>query len=234
MDNYKLETYGGESIEKVAAQAKEVSNERGGTVEFDFNGVQCLVNSETVVDWLVRDYMNAHTMDWKTVGPKCEWIYDVDTEIELYTRKLASAKQRKLQAEAYQVKADEERRIVEEKTKDVYLLIHNDKIADYNKYVKTNSEDGYSRAIIEYGEQWAKLMQIEIAKGRTDVAEIADECQKPLGYLGITGFQYGCVVKGLSHFWAFGEELRRWHNKQYGIAEDQKGVVNPAILTATA
>lgn len=74
-------------------------------------------------------------------------------------------------------------------------------------------------------------MQIEISKGRTVISEIADECQKDLGYLGITGFQYGAVMGGLTKFWVFGEELRRWHNKQYGISEDKEGVVNPAILT---
>jgi hypothetical protein len=110
-------------------------------------------------------------------------------------------------------------------------LIHSDKQKDYEKYVATNSTDGYSRVVIDYGEQWAKLMQVEIAKGRTNIADIADECQKPLSYLGITGFQYGCVVKGLAHFWVFGEELRRWHNKEYGVSEDKAGVVNPAILT---
>lgn len=77
---------------------------------------------------------------------------------------------------------------------------------------------------------WAKLMQIEIAKGKT-VKECADEAKKGLGYLGITGFQYGCVVSALAHYWIHGEELRKWHNKEYGVSEDKEGVVNPAILT---
>ncbi len=74
-------------------------------------------------------------------------------------------------------------------------------------------------------------MQRKMAEGHTIIAEIAEECQKDLGYLGITGFQYGCVVQALSHFWVFGLELREWHNAQYGVSKEAKGVVNPAILT---
>jgi hypothetical protein len=33
-----------------------------------------------------------------------------------------------------------------------------------------------------------------------------------------------------AHFWAYGEPLRRWHNKEFGL-EDAEGTVNPAILT---
>lgn len=46
---------------------------------------------------------------------------------------------------------------------------------------------------------------------------------------GITGFMYGCAVNILAQCWEYGEELRKWHNKEYGYEGD--GVVNPAILT---
>lgn len=41
---------------------------------------------------------------------------------------------------------------------------------------------------------------------------------------------YGGAVAALSQFWKYGEELRRWHNKEWGH-EDTDGVVNPAVLT---
>jgi hypothetical protein len=72
-------------------------------------------------------------------------------------------------------------------------------------------------------------MQIEIAKGRTQIKDIAEETQKPLGFMGITGFMYGCVIQALSRYWQFGEELRKWHNKEYN--HEGEGVVNPAIIT---
>ena len=40
---------------------------------------------------------------------------------------------------------------------------------------------------------------------------------------------YGCAVSILSQCWKYGEELRKWHNKEYNY--DGDGVVNPAVLT---
>ena len=99
----------------------------------------------------------------------------------------------------------------------------------WEKSVEAN-QDPYGKGTMDYAEGWAKLMQIEIAKGKT-VRECADETQKGLGFFGITGFMYGCAVSILSQTWKYGEELRKWHNKQYGVDENKKGVVNPAILT---
>lgn len=230
-ETYKMEVDCGERIADAAYRALRLSKGRDQIVEFTFNGITCLVNSLSVIDSLVRYYMDAHIMDWKTIGPHYDFEYDLDTKIELHTRRLAQAKQQKIAAEEYARKDKAERETAEAKIQGVVLLIHPDKQKDYEEYVAKNSNDGYSRAVIEYGDTWAKLMQIEISKGRTAIKDIADECQQGLGYLGITGFQYGCVVKGLAYFWIFGEELRKWHNKEYGVSEDKKGVVNPAVLT---
>ena len=67
-----------------------------------------------------------------------------------------------------------------------------------------------------------------IAEGKT-VAEIADQTSKNCDIDLITGFMYGCAVNALSQCWTYGEELRKWHNNDYGYEGD--GVVNPAVLT---
>lgn len=230
--NFKLDTEVlGTIFEDVAKKAKQIAKQQQVTVEFNFNGITCLVSELTVPEWLFRDYMNAHIMEWKTVGPDCSMSYSADTEIELHTRKLDAAKKRKLQEEEMERSDQAAKAIIDKQIEGITILIHGDRVEEYKSYVANNSNDGYSRAVIDYGETWAKLMQLEISKGRTAIKDIAEECQKGLGYLGITGFQYGAVVNGLSHFWVFGEELRRWHNKEYGVNEDQSGVVNPAILT---
>lgn len=227
----------GDRFSEVAEQAKKImlagKNLEGQLdfVEFDFNGVLCKVNKDTNLDWLNRDYMNSWTMEWKEVGPDCVEAYDPATQKELDKRKEAAEKKREKAVKKQQEEDDAARTEVEEKVKDVKLLIWPEKLEEYNKYVETNSKDGYSRAVVDYAEQWAKLMQIEIANGRTQIKDIAEETQKPLSYLGITGFMYGAAVKALAHFWQFGDELRRWHNKEYGVSEDKAGVVNPAILT---
>lgn len=231
MSHFILETGPGDVFSNTAAKAKKLTT-RHESVEFDFNGIGCFVDKDTVLEWLERDYMNAHIMEWKCVGPKCEAWYDDDTEIKLYSRRLDAAKERKERAIERQKQDEAAKSITDGQINGVTFLIHPEKQQEYTEYVTANSNDGYSRAVIEYGETWAKLMQVEISKGRTEIKDIAYECQKGLGYLGITGFQYGCVVKGLSHFWVFGEELRKWHNKEYNHEGD--GVVNPAVLTVKA
>lgn len=101
---------------------------------------------------------------------------------------------------------------------------------------KAKNCDGYSRAVFDYAEKWARAMEKEMEGGKRleDVAKnlshtIADE-------FGLTGFQYGCVVSILAQCWIHGEQLRRWHNidcqiKDEGERANEKGtVLNPAIM----
>ena len=226
--NYKLNTGAGDNFSTVAKQAKEIAKSNKCVVEFDFNGIKCLVKENTVLDWLDRDFTNAFIMDWKEIGPDCKMSYDVDTEIELYTRRLKRAKERKLQQEQQKIEDNIEKSKVDNATNGIELQILEDKTEEYKAYVSKNSNDGYSRGVVDYAEAWGKLMQVEISKGKS-VKECADETQKPLGYLGITGFMYGCAVQALAHFWIHGEELRKWHNKEYN--HEGEGVVNPAVMT---
>lgn len=101
----------------------------------------------------------------------------------------------------------------------------------YKDWYGKNS-DGYSRACFTYAERWAELLEIEISK--TDdvmkcIVENADRLSHEADTEGITGYMYGCAVSILSQYWEYGEELRKWHNKEYNY--DGDGVVNPAIMT---
>ena len=88
--------------------------------------------------------------------------------------------------------------------------------------------DGYGKCCVDYAESWAKLMQVAISNGET-VVQCAERTSHELGFYGITGFMYGAAVSILAASWKHGEELRKWHNKEYNHEGD--GVVNPAILT---
>lgn len=99
---------------------------------------------------------------------------------------------------------------------------------EYEQFVGVNSRDGYSHGVIRYAERWAGLMEAVIAGGST-VAEAAATTEHQADTEGITGFQYGCAVNALAHFWAHGEDLRQWHNHKYDY--EGQGTVNPAILT---
>lgn len=101
---------------------------------------------------------------------------------------------------------------------------------NWNKYVESN-KDSYGSYVIRYAERWANMMEAEIDKG-AKVKDIAKKTSDKADTEGITGFMYGCAVKILSDVWSYGEELRKWHNKEYDYEGD--GVVNPAILTISA
>lgn len=227
MKKLVLNTGAGDTFSNVAEEAKSRTDVYE-LVEFEFNGVKCLVNNNTNLDWLLRDYYNSWDMKWKVIGPDCLEKYEPEVAAELKKRKIAAEKKEKQRRKEYETNEAKEKAALDKIVKGIKIDIIPGKEKEYQKYVEKNSSDGYSRAVIDYGEGWAKKMQIEINKGGT-VKDIADAAQKGLGFLGITGFQYGCVVNGLSHFWKHGEELRKWHNKEYG--HEGNGVVNPAIVT---
>lgn len=99
---------------------------------------------------------------------------------------------------------------------------------EFEEFVKTNSADAYSLGIVSFAKRWAELMESKIANGAI-VRDIADATSHKADTEGITGYMYGCAVSALSYFWEYGEELRKWHNKEYDYEGD--GVVNPAIIT---
>lgn len=90
------------------------------------------------------------------------------------------------------------------------------------------NKDPYSRRCVTYAEDWGRLMQAEMAKGKA-LKDIAEPTSHQADTDGITGFMYGAAVSMLAECWVHGEELRRWHNKEYGHEGD--GVVNPAVMT---
>lgn len=100
----------------------------------------------------------------------------------------------------------------------------------WDNFVEVNSKDGYGACVVRYAEYWAKFMQYLMAKHEgVEVAQIADEASQAADLEGVTGFMYGCAVDVLSQVWKYGEELRKWHNKEYDYEGD--GVVNPAVMT---
>lgn len=106
----------------------------------------------------------------------------------------------------------------------------------YAEYKQVNSADPYSKAVVDYSERWAGLMEARMEKGEK-LSDVAGETSHEADTDGITGFMYGCAVQGLAWFWEHGEELRRWHNLQTQVgnegerANEEGGVLNPAIMT---
>jgi hypothetical protein len=100
------------------------------------------------------------------------------------------------------------------------------------KDLKKNNQDFYGSAIIRYAELWADTMEAGINAGK-ELKDIAESSSQLADTKGITGYMYGIAVGILSECWENGDELRKWHNRQYDISDDEKGIVNPAGWVVT-
>lgn len=85
----------------------------------------------------------------------------------------------------------------------------------WDNFVEVNYKDCYSSCVVRYAEYWAKFMQYLMAKHEgVTVAQIANKASYAADVDGITVCMYGCAVNVLSQVWKYGEELRKWHNKE--------------------
>lgn len=105
----------------------------------------------------------------------------------------------------------------------------------WQRHVEINS-DPYSACTIAFAGLWGRLMEGQIAAGRT-IKDCAEEMSSLADTEGITGFMYGCAVSLLAKFWVHGEALRRWHNLGTAIGDEGEkanasgGVLNPAVMS---
>jgi len=90
-----------------------------------------------------------------------------------------------------------------------------------------NNQDDYRKAINEFAERWANLMEKKMADGET-LHEIAMQTSHETDTDGITGFMFGAAVNTLAEVPEHGEALRQWHNAVYEY--EGKGIVNPTTL----
>lgn len=97
---------------------------------------------------------------------------------------------------------------------------------------QNKNTDMYGGGVMRYAQQWAEMMEARIEAGEK-LEDIANETSHTADTEGITGFMYGAAVRTLTAVWEHGDALRKWHNGEYGVTEEQAkgGTVNPAILT---
>jgi len=225
MENYILKTELGRDAWSTFDNALALSRRLKRVVEFEFNDIACLVDKDSVKANYARDYLNSFLVNWKRIGPNYldEYPTDIQECIAIATKELEDRRAESLR------KRKEEEDVEKSKfnsiTNGVDIEFRNK--SSWEEF-KENNKDSYGAGILEFAESWAKLMQVEISKGKS-LDSCAKETSFQLGFLGITGYMYGAAVSVLSLCWKYGEELRVWHNKEYNHNGD--GVVNPAILT---
>jgi hypothetical protein len=101
---------------------------------------------------------------------------------------------------------------------------------------RANNTDPYGNAIFIFAEKWADLMEKHIRNGKILTSDDIKKYSNDADEEGITGFMYGRAVAILANVWLYGNELRKWHNRDTQInhegdkANDNGGVLNPALL----
>lgn len=241
IQHVKISTCCGDWFPKVAERAKETVEYRNKVLhiddtiaEFDFNDIKCLVDKDTNLEWLERDYQHAHMMEWAVIGPLCVQWYETEVLAELDRREKAREEKQKIEEAAYRAKEDAERKLFEEKVKGIEIELIDKK--EYDDWKAVQGGDGYGLACFAYAEGWAKLLQKEFADRNIENPDVvsmiahAENCSRQVDFMGITGAMYGMAVAILAKCWKHGEALRKWHNKEWGH-EGSNGIVNPAVFT---
>jgi len=199
----KYDTSAGDMFGHVAREANALALSKDSLVEFDFNGINCVVDGNTDLKLLLRDYHNAHLMEWKEIGHECAAEYSPEIIAEIEARTKAQSEKRDKQNAEREATERDQRKAFEAKVAGIEVEFSNKAGWDESR---KNNPIGYGRAALDFAEGWAKLMQIEIAKGRT-VADCYNECESELYFMGISGFQYGCAASILAQTWKYGDQL---------------------------
>lgn len=190
-------------------------------IKFDFNEVTVMVTKENAD----KDKIYA---EWQAGMEANAEKYRLEREAYMKTPEYRAERAKALKIANRRETVEKEVIAIDESTE---LQFKDEEAAkNWKQWVEINSKDGYSKAVITYARRWAKYMQHLMEKHNKTVAEIADKASHVSDIEGITGFMYGCAVSMLAQCWKHGEELRKWHNKEWG-QEDTDGVVNPAVLT---
>jgi len=207
------EPFPGEDVSTTAERMVAMATDMQTTVKASFNDIPLEATAASTKDSIVTAYGN---------------------EMDRRHKEYIASDEYKL-AEEERKRKDEQSRIdLENALRDAppMTVIDEKKWAD----AKQKNSDPYGGAVMQYAERWARIMESRINAGQS-LSDCADETSNIADSEGLTGFMYGCAVSTISEHWKYGEDLRRWHNKDSQIgtegdeANESGGVLNPALLT---
>ena len=79
---------------------------------------------------------------------------------------------------------------------------------------RAEQADAYDARILAFAEDWARLMQLEIAAGKR-LADVANTTKREANYDGMTVTMVAAAVAKLARCWRYGSELLLWHNARF-------------------
>lgn len=236
-DPVRIETLPGNEITRTIKRAIEDAAILVGLVAFDFNGVEVVVAADSSPDLIYRDWnrgMSGYHKD--VVGPylpaelSAETI-PTDERIKVENEARWAAQRAEREAEQRQKRA-----LFRGEVQGTEIDIQPGKLTEWVQFIETNSGDSYSKRVVIYAEQWARLMQARMRDGRP-LSEVVEQASRDADTDGIAGFMFGRAVSALAQVWRHGEALRQWHNLKTQIgsegerANESGGVLNPALLS---
>ncbi|MDD3304396.1 MAG: hypothetical protein PHP54_05725 [Clostridia bacterium] len=190
-------------------------------IQFEFNGVTLLVTKENAD----KDKIYA---EWDAGRKANAEKYRLEREAYMKTPAYRAERAKQLKIQTRREQVETEVLIIDEQTR---IEFKDDEAkANWEKWVELYSKYYYSYGVVKYACRWAKYMQHLMKKHNKSIFQIADKASCLSDTEGITGFMHVCAVSMLSECWKYGDDLRKWHNKECGD-EDAKGVINPAVLT---
>lgn len=190
-------------------------------IQFDFNGVTVSVTKENLS---VKAIVSKWRKDLEEEARKERLEWEAYMQTEEY--KLKRAKELKSHIRRKTV----EKQVIEI-DKETELEFKDDEAKQkWEEWIKINSKGSYNLCTVDFARRWAKYMQHIMKKHNKSISQIANKTRSVSDIDGITGFMYGISVSVLSQCWKYGDDLKKWHNKEWGH-EDAKGVINPAIIS---
>ncbi len=215
----------GADITHTIHEAIKLSNQENRPISFEFNEVVVTITSNSRPELIYRDWLRAfYGYIPKKVGPEPapeltqeEKANDARIEAQREARRQKARAeyeaQEKARRVAYEAQEKARRVAVEKKLR----LKPKMELADKAAWMLTvaNNPEPYGRAVINYAERWARLMQIEISNGRS-IEEVAEATSQEADLEGITGFQFACAASILTKVWTHGQQLNSWRHKTNG------------------
>ncbi len=235
--NGRLEAAPGASIGPTIAEAIELAAtaEHGPIVMFDFNHVTVTVAADSNATLVEREWWRAlRGFIEKRVGPHPAAELTSDEKASDAAKQAEHDRIEAERAAAWEQKERLKREASEASLTDAAPIALRDPAA-WQSWLEAN-KDGYGGAVMNYAERWARMMQVEMARGAV-LSDVATRLSHEADLEGITGFMYGAAVSVLSQCWEHGEALRRWHNLSTQIgdegekANESGGVINPALMS---
>lgn len=224
----------GADITATIAEAIALSAKKKRQIVFKFNGVTVTVRSDSDPALIRRNWSRALSgyID-KNVGPYPNPVLTDEEKANDARIEAENERKRQERQAQYEAEARTKHEAVEARLANAPEM----ELADGKAWqeFRDKNRDFYGAGVVVYAERWARLMQLEMAGGKS-LEDVAEATSYEADIDGITGFMYGCAVSILAHCWKYGERLRRWHNLKTQIgnegekANESGGVLNPALL----